>query len=100
LTSNKGSSGVSHARTPSGRWHGGWKTARGHGGGNTSQFMWMRLLDALRRGKEPDQNVYDAVTWSVISPLSERSVAVKSTPTDFPDFTRGKWKNTPPINLA
>ena len=76
------------------------KTARGHGGGNTTQFMWMRLLDALRRGKEPDQNVYDAVTWSVISPLSERSVAVKSTPIDFPDFTRGKWKNTLPINLA
>jgi hypothetical protein len=62
--------------------------------------MWARLLDALRRGKEPDQNVYDAVTWSVISPLSQRSVAVKSTAIDFPDFTRGKWKTTPPIKLA
>jgi predicted dehydrogenase len=79
------------------------KSTAHHGGGHggyTEQFMWARLLDALRRGKEPDQNVYDAVTWSVISPLSQRSVAVKSTPIDFPDFTRGKWKTTPPIKIA
>jgi hypothetical protein len=44
--------------------------------------------------------VYDAATWSVISPLSERSVAGKSRPVDFPDFTRGKWKTTPPVTIA
>jgi len=76
------------------------KSSRGHGGGNTTQMMWARLIEALRLGKQPDQNVYDAATWSVISPLSERSVAAKSMPIDFPDFTRGKWKNTPPIQLA
>lgn len=76
------------------------KSARGHGGGDTTQFMWSRLLDQLRHGKEPDQNVYDAVTWSVISPLTERSVAVKSSPVDFPDFTRGRWSKTPRISLA
>ena len=34
-------------------------------------------------------------TWSVISPLTEKSVANKSAPVDFPDFTRGKWMTNP-----
>jgi predicted dehydrogenase len=76
------------------------KTSRGHGGGATTPFMWERLVKALRLGERPDQDVYDAVTWSVISPLTERSVAAKSRPVDFPDFTRGKWKTTPPIRLT
>jgi predicted dehydrogenase len=76
------------------------KTSRGHGGGATTPIMWERLVKALRLGEPPDQDVYDAVTWSVISPLTERSVAAKSRPVDFPDFTRGKWKNTPPIRLV
>jgi hypothetical protein len=76
------------------------KTSRGHGGGATTPLLWKRLLHALSTGGEPDQNVYDAVTWSVISPLTEKSVAARSRPVDFPDFTRGKWKNTPPIRLA
>ena len=47
-----------------------------------------------------DMDVYDAGVWSVISPLTERSVAVKSRPIDFPDFTRGKWKTTAPVSLV
>ena len=31
--------------------------------------------------------------------LSEKSVADRSRPMDFPDFTKGKWKTTPPIQL-
>ena len=31
--------------------------------------------------------------------LSEKSVTDRSRPVDFPDFTRGKWKTTPPIML-
>ncbi len=76
------------------------RTSRGHGGGATTPLLWRRLLEALRAGRAPDQNVYDAVTWSVISPLTEKSVAAKSRPVDFPDFTRGKWKSTPPISFA
>jgi hypothetical protein len=45
-------------------------------------------------------DVYDAATWSVIVPLSEQSVASKSAAVDFPDFTRGKWKNPRPLNLG
>lgn len=76
------------------------RSARGHGGGVTTPLMWRRLVDALMKGRPPDQNVYDAVTWSAIAPLTERSVAEKSRPIEFPDFTRGKWKTTPRIELS
>jgi hypothetical protein len=36
--------------------------------------------------------VYDAVTWSAITPLSEISIKQKGASVDFPDFTRGKWQ--------
>jgi len=58
-----------------------------------------RLVEALRSGIAPDFDVYDAATWSSIAPLSEKSVANRSRPVDFPDFTKGKWKTTPPIKL-
>jgi hypothetical protein len=51
-----------------------------------------RLVKNLSAGKAPDIDVYDAAAWSVIVPLSEESVAHRSKPVDFPDFTRGKWK--------
>jgi len=76
------------------------KTSRGHGGGATTPLMWKRLVHAHRMGQPPDQDVYDAVVWSVISPLTEKSVAVKSRSVDFPDFTKGRFKNRPPIHLV
>jgi hypothetical protein len=79
---------------------GKFQKSRGHGEGASTPLLWMRLLEALRTGGQPDQNVYDAVTWSVISPLTEQSVAARSRPVDFPDFTRGKWKTTRPIQFA
>lgn len=59
-----------------------------------------RLIDALRTGREPDFDVYDGASWSAIAPLSERSVADRSSAVDFPDFTKGKWKTTPPLKIA
>jgi len=35
--------------------------------------------------------------WSVLSPLSEQSIARKSQPVQIPDFTRGKWKQRKPV---
>jgi len=58
-----------------------------------------RLIRALRTGAAPDMDVYDAATWSCITELSEQSVAHRSSPADFPDFTRGRWKTTPPIGI-
>ena len=33
------------------------------------------------------------------SALSEKSVADRSRPMDFPDFTKGKWKTNPPVKI-
>jgi hypothetical protein len=77
-----------------------YRTARGHGGGTTTAMMWERLVSAIRTGTEFEQNVYDAVTWSAISPLSERSVEGRSRSVEFPDFTRGRWKGTSPLSLT
>jgi predicted dehydrogenase len=70
---------------------------RGHGG--MDYLVNQRLIECLRRGWPTDQNVYDAAAWSAISGLSEQSVAEGSRPVAVPDFTRGRWKTTPPLTL-
>ncbi len=69
----------------------------GHGGGDWLEMH--RLIKAPRTGTPPDMDVYDAATWSCITELSENSVANRSSPMDFPDFTRGRWQTTPPIGI-
>ncbi len=59
----------------------------------------MRLVQAHLRGVAPDYDVYDAAAWSVVSALSEKSVANRSQAVDFPDFTRGKWKSRAPLKI-
>ncbi len=74
---------------------------RGHGGGSSvTPVNWVRLIAALRAGKMPDWDVYDSVTSSGISPLTEKSVAGGSVPIPFPDFTKGKWKTAKPFDIA
>lgn len=51
-----------------------------------------RLIKALQTGTPTDMDVYDAVALSVVAELTEISVANKSKAVDFPDFTRGYWK--------
>lgn len=74
------------------------RTATGGHGGMDFLEDW-RLIECLRRGEPTDQNVYDAAAWSVITPLTERSVASRSRPVEVPDFTRGRWKSTPPLGI-
>jgi hypothetical protein len=52
----------------------------------------VRLIDALRAGRAPDSDVYDAATLSAVIELSSRSIAGGSAPLAFPDFTRGRWR--------
>lgn len=74
---------------------------RGHGGRTMrTPLTWHLLIQALRNNTTPYFDVYDSVTSSVISPLTEQSVANGSKPVEFPDFTRGKWKTRPPISFA
>jgi len=72
-------------------------TRGGHGGGDWLEMH--RLIRALQSGTPPDMDVYDAATWSCITELSEKSVANRSSPMDFPDFTRDRWKDAPPIGI-
>jgi len=69
----------------------------GHGGGDW--LVMHRLIQALRTGTPPDMDVYDAATWSCITELTEKSVANRSRPMDFPDFTRDRWKTVPPLGI-
>ncbi len=63
----------------------------GHGGMDFIEDF--RLIEALRKGRPLDMDVYDAAALSAVSALSERSVAGRGKPIDFPDFTRGAWRN-------
>lgn len=72
--------------------------ARGAGHSGVDYMQLYRLVKNLREGRPPDIDVYDAAAWSVLSPLSEVSVAGRSKPVDIPDFTRGKWKLRAPVD--
>lgn len=74
------------------------KKVGGHGG--MDFLMDWRLIDCLRNGLPLDQDVYDAASWSVISPLSEWSVKNRSNSIDIPDFTRGAWKTNNPVDIS
>lgn len=69
----------------------------GHGGMDFIEDY--RLVKCLREGKPTDMNVYDAAALSVITPLSEWSVANRSRPIDVPDFTRGRWAQWPKLGI-
>ncbi|MCG8574619.1 MAG: Gfo/Idh/MocA family oxidoreductase [Flavobacteriales bacterium] len=70
---------------------------QGHGG--MDFVMIYRLIRCLNLGLPLDINVYDSVMWSAITPLSELSVASKSFPMPFPDFTGGKWQGKKDLEI-
>ncbi len=74
------------------------KKIGGHGG--MDFIMDWRLIDCLRNGLPLDQDVYDAASWSCITPLSKKSVESRSRSVDVPDFTRGSWKTNKPVDLT
>jgi len=74
------------------------KQVGGHGG--MDFMMDWRLIDCLRNGLPLDQDVYDAALWSVVTPLSEKSVNKRSDSVNVPDFTRGAWKTNQPLTLT
>ena len=60
-------------------------------------FVLHAFIEAVKRGEPTPLDAYDAAAWSVISPLSEQSIAMGSHPVSFPDFTRGQWARRKPI---
>ena len=69
----------------------------GHGG--MDGIMMYRIVECLQKGFPLDQNLYEGCFWSAVAPLSERCVASGGSPQNFPDFTRGNWKNTNPLQI-
>ncbi|MCW3111188.1 MAG: gfo/Idh/MocA family oxidoreductase [Segetibacter sp.] len=74
------------------------KQVGGHGG--MDFLMDWRLIDCLRNGLPLDQDVYDAALWSAIAPLSEKSVASRSSSVDVPDFTGGSWIQNKQVDIS
>ena len=59
-----------------------------------------RLIKCLREGAPTDMNVYDAAALSAVVELSVQSTAKKSRAVEFPDFTRGKWRTLPKLEIV
>jgi predicted dehydrogenase len=74
--------------------------AQGAGHGGMDFIEDYRLIKCLREGRPTDMNVYDAAALSAVVGLSVQSVAHRSAAVDFPDFTRGRWKTTPPLDIV
>lgn len=65
--------------------------AAGAGHGGMDWFVLNAFIESVKRKLPTPQDVYDAVTWSAITPLSETSIRLGGETVDFPDFTQGKW---------
>ncbi len=67
--------------------------ASGAGHGGMDWFVLNAFVEAAKKKVNTPQDVYDAVTWSAITPLSEMSIMQGGASVEFPDFTAGKWKD-------
>ena len=61
--------------------------------------MMFRIVECLQKGIPLDQNVYEGAFWSAVTELSGKSVEQGGAPQQFPDFTRGNWKSTKPLQI-
>jgi hypothetical protein len=74
--------------------------AKGAGHGGMDYIEDYRLIKCLREGLPTDMDVYDAAALSAVVDLSVRSVKRRSSNVDVPDFTRGRWKTRPPLDIV
>jgi predicted dehydrogenase len=65
--------------------------AAGAGHGGMDWFVLNAFIESVKRKTNTPQDVYDAVTWSAITPLSESSIRLGGETVEFPDFTKGQW---------
>lgn len=71
--------------------------AEGAGHGGMDFFVIHAFVEALKAQAPMPIDIYDAVTWSAVTPLSEASIADGNRTVDFPDFTEGAWRDRAPI---
>lgn len=67
----------------------------GHGG--MDFFVIHSFVESIKRQVATPLDVYDAATWSAITPLSEQSIELGNETVDFPDFTGGQWMYRKPV---
>ncbi|MGI4751604.1 MAG: Gfo/Idh/MocA family protein [Janthinobacterium lividum] len=67
--------------------------ASGAGHGGMDWFVFNAFVESVKQKKQTPIDVYDSVTMSAITPLSEKSIKAGNSPQEFPDFTKGKWKD-------
>jgi predicted dehydrogenase len=96
----EGKTKTPHEWSPADEWlakydHPLWKKygndAHGAGHGGMDWFVLHAFIESVKRKINTPQDVYDAVTWSAITPLSETSIRLGGETVDFPDFTKGQW---------
>lgn len=73
------------------------KNAQNAGHGGMDYFIIREFVDCVRNKQPFKMDMYDAAMWSVLTPLSEKSLVQNSKPIPIPDFTRGKWKSRKPV---
>jgi predicted dehydrogenase len=74
--------------------------AKGAGHGGMDFIEDYRLIKCLNEGRPVDMDVYDAAALSAVVELSCESVARRGRPMPVPDFTRGRWRTTPPLAIV
>jgi len=65
--------------------------AEGAGHGGMDFFVVHAFIESVKRRTNTPMDVYDAATWSAITPLSESSIELGNETVEFPDFTSGNW---------
>lgn len=73
------------------------KETAGAGHGGMDFFVIHALVESIKNKTATPLDVYDAATWSAISPLSEKSIDLGSQTVEFPDFTGGQWMYRKPV---
>ncbi|RAW02435.1 gfo/Idh/MocA family oxidoreductase [Pseudochryseolinea flava] len=69
------------------------KDTEGAGHGGMDFFVIHAFIESIKRKTSTPMDVYDAATWSAITPLSEESIKLNNQTVAFPDFTSGKWSS-------
>ena len=69
----------------------------GHGG--MDFIMLKHFFKCVAEERPMPIDVYDAVSWMVVTALSEESIKNGSVPVEFPDFTRGKYKTRKTVDV-
>lgn len=73
------------------------KETAGAGHGGMDFFVIHAFIESIKRKTSTPLDVYDAATWSAISPLSEKSIELGNETVEFPDFTSGQWMYKKPV---